>query len=156
MADPVVTDVTIPYEILIRFGDDGAFKGAHQVRRRRVTVGGELVNEQELPAEPLAGEAFAAAIGEAAAMALADASTAVARAVVAEREAGEARAALAAVEEHLTLVMAGLQRAEAGQTAAELSAAAAVAQWRDAQARADLMEARVDDLLRQIGTAAAE
>ncbi len=44
-----LTDVTIPYEILIRFGDDGAFKGAHQVRRRVVTLAGEVLKDDVLP-----------------------------------------------------------------------------------------------------------
>ncbi len=77
-----LTDVTIPYEILIRFDGDGAFKGAHQVRRRVVTLAGEVLKDDLLPAEPLDPDGMGAAIGEAAARAIADAA-----ALLAERDA---------------------------------------------------------------------
>ncbi len=74
-----LSDLTVPYEILIRFGEDGSFQAAHQQRRRILKVDGEVVKDIVLPAEPLAGEAFIAAIGEAAAAAIATGEEALAR-----------------------------------------------------------------------------
>lgn len=71
-------DETIPYEILIRFGEDGAFKGAHQQRRRVVTLGAERLKDEVLPAEPLDPSGFASVMGEAAARALAEGTAALA------------------------------------------------------------------------------
>lgn len=51
-------DKKIPYEILIRFGDDGAPKGAHVQKRRLVTMDGEILKDEILSAEPLALEGF--------------------------------------------------------------------------------------------------
>ncbi|MER9047579.1 hypothetical protein NKH89_09925 [Mesorhizobium sp. M0923] len=46
-------DTKIPYEILIRFGDDGAPLGAHVQYRRRVILDGEVLKDDVLDAEPL-------------------------------------------------------------------------------------------------------
>lgn len=51
MAD--LQDVKIPYEILIRFGDDGTPRGAHVQYVRRVTLKGELLKEEIGESEPL-------------------------------------------------------------------------------------------------------
>ena len=48
-----LTDERIPYELLIRFGDDGAPKAAHVQYRRRVIVDGEVLKDEPEPAEPL-------------------------------------------------------------------------------------------------------
>lgn len=53
-----ITDITVPYEILIRFGEDGAPHGAHVQRRRIVELDGERLKDEVLPAEPLALEGF--------------------------------------------------------------------------------------------------
>lgn len=79
-------DETIPYEILIRFGEDGAFKGAHQQRRRVVTLGAERLKDEVLPAEPLDPAGFAAVMGEAAAKAMAEGAAALAESERLRRE----------------------------------------------------------------------
>lgn len=48
-----ITDTKTPYEILIRFGDDGKPRGAHAQFIRRITIDGELVKEEIGNAEPL-------------------------------------------------------------------------------------------------------
>lgn len=52
------TDITVPYEILIRFREDGTPRGAHVQRRRIVELDGERLKDEVLPAEPLALEGF--------------------------------------------------------------------------------------------------
>lgn len=47
-------DNRIPYEILVRFGDNGAPKGAHVQYRRMVALDGEVLKDEPMPAEPLA------------------------------------------------------------------------------------------------------
>ncbi len=51
-------DKKIPYEILIRFDDNGTPKGAHVQKRRLVTMDGEILKDEILSAEPLALEGF--------------------------------------------------------------------------------------------------
>lgn len=48
-----VEDTKTPYEILIRFGDDGLPRGAHAQFIRRVKIDGELIKEEIGNAEPL-------------------------------------------------------------------------------------------------------
>jgi chromosome segregation ATPase len=48
-----VIDRTIPYEILIRFGDDGIVKGGHYQDRRIIEIDGERVKDQPSEAKPL-------------------------------------------------------------------------------------------------------
>lgn len=55
---PSVEDLKMPYEILVRFGDDGKPRGAHAQYIRRVTVDGELLKEEIGNAEPLDLEGF--------------------------------------------------------------------------------------------------
>jgi len=54
----MLTDVRVPYEILIRFGAAGAFVGAHAQMRRIVTLDGEVLRDEVLPATPLATAGF--------------------------------------------------------------------------------------------------
>jgi len=53
-----LTDVKIPYEILIRFGEDGKPKGAHVLFRRVVTLDGEILKDEIQSAEPIDVEGF--------------------------------------------------------------------------------------------------
>lgn len=53
-----VEDGKIPYEILIRFGDDGLPKGAHAKFIRRIKIDGEIIKEDIGSAEPLNIEGF--------------------------------------------------------------------------------------------------
>lgn len=53
-----VQDIKTPYEILIRFGEDGKPRGAHAQFIRRVTLDGELLKEELGNAEPLDLEDF--------------------------------------------------------------------------------------------------
>ncbi|KQY20216.1 hypothetical protein [Rhizobium sp. Root483D2] len=53
-----ISDQTIPYEILIRFDDEGAPKGAHVQSRRRVIMDGEVLKDEILTAAPLQLEGF--------------------------------------------------------------------------------------------------
>lgn len=46
-------DIKIPYEILIRFGDDGQPKGAHALFRRVVTLDDEVLKDQIQDAVPV-------------------------------------------------------------------------------------------------------
>jgi len=46
-------DKTVAYEVLIRYNAEGAPQGAHIQRRRIVTLDGELLKDEVLPAEPL-------------------------------------------------------------------------------------------------------
>lgn len=72
MAD--VLDRKIPYEILIRFGDDGKPRGAHAQYIRRVTLDGELLKEELGEAVPLDISGFPSSdiIGQVATDALAE------------------------------------------------------------------------------------
>lgn len=53
-----LSDQTIPYELLIRFGNDGTPKGAHVQNRRLVVLDGEILKDEILPAAPLQLEGF--------------------------------------------------------------------------------------------------
>lgn len=53
-----IEDRLIPYEILVRFGDDGAPRGAHAQYRRVVTFDGEVLKDEPLPAQPLDIDGF--------------------------------------------------------------------------------------------------
>lgn len=66
-------DKTVPYEILIRFDEEGAPKGAHVQYRRIVILDDERLKDEPLPAQPLdlAGLDASDLIGELAASALA-------------------------------------------------------------------------------------
>ena len=48
-----LTDDLLPYELLIRFGLDGAPQGAHVQRRRRVVLDGEVLKDEPQPPEPI-------------------------------------------------------------------------------------------------------
>lgn len=48
-----LTDTILPYEILVRYGQDGQIQGAHQQRRRIVKDGDTVLVDQPLPAEAL-------------------------------------------------------------------------------------------------------
>lgn len=48
-----ITDSTVPYEILIRFNDDGTPRGAHVQNRRVIVMDGEVLKDDILPAAPL-------------------------------------------------------------------------------------------------------
>ena len=48
-----LTDSTVPYEILIRFNDDGTPRGAHVQSRRVVIMDGEVLKDDIMPAAPL-------------------------------------------------------------------------------------------------------
>lgn len=48
-----IVDKTVPYEILIRFGDDGLIKGGHYQDRRIIEIDGERVKDQPSEAKPL-------------------------------------------------------------------------------------------------------
>jgi hypothetical protein len=54
----MITEVQVPYEILIRFGEDGSFRGAHAQMRRIVTLDGEVLKDEALPATPLVTAGF--------------------------------------------------------------------------------------------------
>lgn len=51
-------DKKVPYEILIRYSEDGTVRGAHAQFRRIVTLDGETLKDEVLPAEPLEVEGF--------------------------------------------------------------------------------------------------
>ncbi|MDQ0454726.1 hypothetical protein [Rhizobium paknamense] len=51
-------DEKTPYEILVRFGDDGQPKGAHVLYRRVVTLDDEVLKDEILAAQPLDLEGF--------------------------------------------------------------------------------------------------
>lgn len=46
-------DVKTPYEVLIRYGIDGLPQGAHSQMVRTVTLDGEILKQDILPAQPL-------------------------------------------------------------------------------------------------------
>ena len=80
----MLTDVQVPYEILIRFGEDGSFRGAHAQMRRIVTLDGEVLKDEVLPASPLATAGFdTSALMTSAAQSAMDRATALAAEVAA-------------------------------------------------------------------------
>lgn len=50
---PDIQDQTFPYELLVRFGPDGAPAGAHVQYLRRITLDGEIIKDDILPAQPI-------------------------------------------------------------------------------------------------------
>ena len=46
-------DRMVPYEILIRFDEQGALAGAHYIERRIVTLNGEVLKNEPGPAQPV-------------------------------------------------------------------------------------------------------
>lgn len=53
-----VEDVKVPYEILVRFDENGAPSGAHVQYRRRVTLDGEVLKEEIQDAQPIDLDGF--------------------------------------------------------------------------------------------------
>ncbi|WP_454919212.1 hypothetical protein [Xanthobacter sediminis] len=93
-----VIDTTVPYEILIRYSDEGDLQGAHFQRRRIVDVDGERVMDQLQPAQPLAvaaggsGETLAVVLGDTLTVALARIDTLAVALAAAEARADAAEA----------------------------------------------------------------
>jgi hypothetical protein len=50
---PDIQDQTFPYELLVRFGPDGTPTGAHVQYLRRITLDGEIIKDDVLPAQPI-------------------------------------------------------------------------------------------------------
>jgi len=50
---PDIQDQTFPYELLVRYGPDGAPVGAHVQYLRRITLDGEVIKDDILPAQPI-------------------------------------------------------------------------------------------------------
>ena len=48
-----VTDIKVPYEILIRFDEKGVMYGAHYIERRVVTLDGEVLKDAVMPPIPI-------------------------------------------------------------------------------------------------------
>lgn len=48
-----VSDTSIPYEILIRFDENGNLRGAHKRMRRMVKIDNEIVKNEPGDAEPI-------------------------------------------------------------------------------------------------------
>jgi hypothetical protein len=116
------TDELIPYEILIRFGDDGAPRGAHVQHRRVVTVDGEVVLDEARPAQPLGLVDFptSAILSEATEAALAQINVLEAAAQsaqlmleAAQAEKTAAEAARDAAQAHVAILQADLAAANA-------------------------------------------
>lgn len=133
------------YELLIRFGPDG-LRGAHAIDMIRVTEGKTVLTENELPARAVSVEEFAELLGEGNAKCLETATTAMAGrdAAVSERRAmaellaeavdarenadrnaatlaehlSGAKAQIAGLEGHVTLLGGELAKANAALEAA--------------------------------------
>lgn len=58
MSEPVIVDKTVPYEVLIRYDDDGKPKGAHIQERRIITMDGEIIKDDVGAAQPLSLDGF--------------------------------------------------------------------------------------------------
>lgn len=50
---PDIQDQTFPYELLVRYGPDGNPVGAHVQYLRRITLDGEIIKDDVLPAQPI-------------------------------------------------------------------------------------------------------
>ncbi|KQY20796.1 hypothetical protein [Rhizobium sp. Root483D2] len=112
-----LTDQTIPYEILVRFDEEGAPKGAHVQSRRRVILDGEVLKDEILPAAPLQMEGFpTSAIMTTATQAALSQVTALNAQV--ETLQGDLEAALAAIE----AAHQGRDQALEAKSAAEMQA----------------------------------
>jgi hypothetical protein len=106
------TDVTIPYEILVRFDTTGAIAGAHYQTRRVVTVDGTQLVDQVGEAQSLdiasAGDGrttLQSVLGDALTSALANVATLTTSAQAAQDQIASLQAqiaALTAAEHHLT------------------------------------------------------
>lgn len=131
----MVTVQTFPEEILLRFDEAGAFKAAHQVRRRVTTYDDGSVAAELLPAEAIDPGGFAAIMGEAAAAAAASAAANLAQ--------------VAALTEALDLM-------EAERDEARTIAVTAVATSEVAVRMGQEAEAAAADLRHQLATALAE
>lgn len=54
MSDPIVT--TTPYELLVRWDEWGALKGAHFQRRQKVSLDGAVIADRLLDPQPIAAQ----------------------------------------------------------------------------------------------------
>jgi hypothetical protein len=54
MADPIVTNT--PYELLVRWDEQGALKGAHFQRRQRVSLDGAVIADRLLDPAPITAQ----------------------------------------------------------------------------------------------------
>jgi hypothetical protein len=127
-----ITDTTTPYEVLIRYGPDGKFQGAHVQTMRTVKDGDEVLAQTVGDAQSLGDEsdpAFKAVLGQA----LADAISTHAG-LTTDRDAQQARADgmvndLAEAERARDLALSAQAAAEEAQAAAE-AALATLQAWR--------------------------
>lgn len=119
MAD--IQDVTIPYELLVRFGPDGTPTGAHVQYLRRVTIDSEIIKDDVLPAQAvdLAGFPTNAIMSDATRDALAKVTAQAAQITalsgkvdVSEAELTKARADLAAASADATQLRTDLTNAQ--------------------------------------------
>jgi len=55
---PDIQDQTFPYELLVRYGPDGTPVGAHVQYLRRITLDGEIIKDDVLPAQPIDLDGF--------------------------------------------------------------------------------------------------
>ena len=153
-----LTDSKVPYEILIRFNDDGTPRGAHVQNRRVVVMDGEVLKDEILPAAPLdlAGFPTSAIMTDAARDALARVTTLEGEkaGLVEQLEtAGERVAELTAEKEALVTQVRELQAQIAGVND-RVSAAATEKQIVDAQLAAANQER--DDLAEQLRVTSSE
>lgn len=107
-----IKDRTVPYEILIRFDEQGALSGAHFMERRIVEFDGERLRDVVSDPQAIAtaaggphGEALAAVLGVSLTQALA-------RVEALENEAAAMRAAIEAAETKLAELSAARDDAE--------------------------------------------
>lgn len=95
-------DKIIPYEILIRFNEDGTPQGAHVQYRRRVVLDGEVLKDEPLAAQPLTLDANFPVSGlmtEALESALSEINNLNARLISLELDLEASRNQIAAMEE---------------------------------------------------------
>ncbi|KQY71357.1 hypothetical protein ASD52_06660 [Ensifer sp. Root142] len=53
-----IQDTKTPYEILIRYGNDGSLQGVHALYLRKIILNGEVLKEEAVPAEDVDLEGF--------------------------------------------------------------------------------------------------
>ena len=118
---PDIQDQTFPYELLVRYGPDGAPVGAHVQYLRRITLDGEVIKDDVLPAQPidLAGFPTSAIMADTCRDALATVTAQTAQIATLNGQLGTANANLATVSNDVDQLRTELTNVQAAAAANE-------------------------------------
>ncbi len=156
MAD--ILDQTFPYELLVRYGPGGAPVGAHVQYLRRITLDGEIIKDDVLPAQPidLAGFPTSAIMGDTCRDALAIVATQTAQIAALNGQLSTANANLATVSNDVDQLRTELTNVQATAAANENTLNGQIFALGDQLTLANQTIEQQAETIKQLQTAAAQ